>query len=329
MNILFCTVGRRGYLVNYFKKHLNSGKDLAIGTSDRHSKDLEFTPGFFYCDKTYLVPSIMDEFNYIQSLLDICKKENIDMLLSFYDLDYFVISKYINEFKSIGVIPIISSFEVNSIAFDKFKTYQFLKNNGFNTPKTWLSKDYTKLRKIDFPVIVKPRFGFGSKYIQLANNHDEIEFFLRYYKDNELIIQEFLEGEEYSFDILSDLNSRTIVAVTKRKIKMRAGETDQGYAIHNDRLTNLAYRLSQQLKHVGPLDVDFFMVNDEPFILEFNPRFGGGYPITHLAGVDFTKLIIDMVKGNLDDNYSIYQRYKSGNVMIKDIKILKLRLPDE
>ena len=98
MNILFCTVGRRGYIVDYFRKHLPFGSKL-IGTSDRNDRDTEFTSGFLHCDKSYMVPSIKDERKYIDEILHICKTEKIDMLLSFYDYDTYILSKYLKEFE--------------------------------------------------------------------------------------------------------------------------------------------------------------------------------------------------------------------------------------
>ncbi|MBD3842929.1 MAG: ATP-grasp domain-containing protein, partial [Campylobacterales bacterium] len=282
MNILFSTVGRRGYIINYFKQHLDVSRDKIIGTSDRNDCKSEFTSGFFYCDKTFLVPSITEEEKYVKELLNICKKENINMLLSFYDLDSYILSKYIEDFKKVGVVPVVSSFRVNDIAFDKLKTYEFLLENGLNSPKTWSSEKAINNNEITFPVIVKPRYGFGSNFIHIARNREQMLFFLNYNVDDELIVQEFLHGQEYSFDILNDLNAVTVVAVAKKKIKMRSGETDQGYAIEEPRLIEIAYKLGSALGHIGPLDVDFFVVEQKVYILELNPRFGGGYPITTL-----------------------------------------------
>ena len=125
MNILFCSVGRRGYIVDYFRKHLPDGSQL-VGTSDRNDCDSEFTSGFAHCDKNYVVPSIKDEQDYIDSLLDICKAESIKMLLSFYDFDAYVLSKHLNQFIAIGVKPVISSYKVNTICFDKLETFKFV-----------------------------------------------------------------------------------------------------------------------------------------------------------------------------------------------------------
>ena len=112
-----------------------------------------------------------------------------------------------------------------------------------------------------------------------------MDFFLNYYTNEELIVQQMLSGDEYSFDILNDLNANPITAVVKRKIKMRAGETDQGYAFKDDYLMKIGLKLGEKLRHIGPLDVDFFLVEGEPYILELNPRLGGGYPITYLKNI--------------------------------------------
>lgn len=321
MNILFCTVGRRGYIVDYFRKHLPENSKL-IGTSDRNDSETEFTSGFSHCDKNYIVPSIKKEDRYIDELLQICKQEKIDMLLSFYDYDIYILSKYIKEFELIGVKPVISSHRVNMLCFDKVETYKFLKNAGFKTPWTLTADELTQMEIPSYPVIVKPRFGFGSNAVSLANDRNEVDFFLKYYGHEDMIVQEFIEGPEYSFDILNDFNGNTVTAVVKRKIKMRAGETDQGYAIKDNLLVESAMKLGHKLGHIGPLDVDFFLKDNEPYILELNPRFGGGYAITHYAGIDFTKLLVEIFEGTLDSDYSKYHDYEEGKIIIKDITFL-------
>lgn len=323
MNILFCSVGRRGYIVDYFRKHLPVNSQL-IGTSDRNDCNTEFTSGFFHCDKNYIVPSIKNEQEYINSLLDICKKEKIGMLLSFYDFDLYILSKHLHEFTSIGVNPVISSHKVNTICFDKLETFKFLKSQGFYSPWTITSEEFLETDIPSYPVIVKPRFGFGSNAISFAHNRSEVEFFLKYYNNEEMIIQEFLGGEEYSFDILNDFHGTFITAVVKRKMKMRSGETDQGYAIKDKQLFDYAMKLGSTLAHIGPLDVDFFMKEGQPYILELNPRFGGGYPISYLAGMDFPKLLLDCANERLlPSDYEKYRDYKEGIVMIKEMNILQ------
>lgn len=323
MNILFTTVGRRGYIIDFFREHLPTHSKL-VGTSDRNDCDSEFTSGFFHCDKNYLVPTLKDEKNYISELLKICEKEKIDILLSFYDYDAYVISKYLDRIEAVGVTPVISSLDVNSICFDKIETYKFLKMNGFNTPWTMTAEEALQSDISSYPVIVKPRFGFGSNAISIARNKTDVEFFLNYYANEEMIVQEFIDGPEFSFDVLNDFDSNVLTVCVKRKIKMRSGETDQGYAIKNEKFADVGKELGAKLGHVGPLDVDFFVKNSQPYILELNPRFGGGYPITYYAGLDFPKILIELYQGKLEtSDYEKYHDYEEGNVMIKSISFIE------
>ena len=106
---------------------------------------------------------------------------------------------------------------------------------------------------------------------------------------------------------------------------MRSGETDQGYAIKDAGMAALGMKLGNTLGHVGPLDVDFFLKEGEPYILELNPRFGGAYPISHLAGSDFPKILIDLANDEVKpSDYEKYHDYKEGVIMIKDINILTM-----
>jgi carbamoyl-phosphate synthase large subunit len=309
-------------MVDFFKKHLPTNSKT-IATSDRHSCDTEYTLGFHYCDTAYLVPGIHEEENYMDAILKICKDEKIDLLFSFYDYDSFVLSKYLDRIKAVGTFPVISSHEINELCFDKLKTFTFLKSHGFNTPWTLAANEIKNVDAPSYPAMVKPRFGFGSDTLNIARNKEELIFFLQYYHDKEMIIQEFLEGPEYSFDILNDFDGNVITAVVKKKIKMRAGETDQGYTIKEVRLLEEAMKLGSALGHIGPLDVDLFLKEGCPYILELNPRFGGGYPITHFSGLDFTKLLTELFNKTLGSDYSKYRDYQEGVITLKDIKFLQ------
>ena len=77
---------------------------------------------------------------------------------------------------------------------------------------------------------------------------------------------------------------------------MRAGETDQAVSTNDPELIALGLKLTQKLKLFGPMDVDVMIDNGVPKLLEFNPRFGGGYPCSHLAGADFPAKLIAVCK---------------------------------
>ena len=319
MNILFSCIGRRGYVAEYFRVHLEAN-DRIIGTSNS-----QWTPGFTACDLGVVMPDIVSE-EYLPTLIKLCREQKVQALLSFFDPDIHVLSRHLNEFCDIGIVPVIPSARVADICFDKYQTYLFLKENGFNAPPTFLTiEEATEAMeegKVDFPLVVKPRYGFGSHNIFQARNFKELDVFFHYASN--MLIQDLLTGEELDFDICLDLQGEVLSVVPWRKIARRAGETYQAEACDNPNLLDVGSRLGKALGdkgHVGPLDVDLFLQeNDKPFILELNPRFGGGYPVSHLAGADFPLLILRMIKG---EKVSPELRcYRPGVIMMKAYNIL-------
>ncbi len=316
MNILFSCIGRRGYIAEYFRTHLGAN-DRIIGTGNS-----KWTSGFRACDLGILLPDITSA-DYIPALMDLCKQQKINALLSFSDPDIAIISQHIDEFRNLGIIPIIPIPEVNNICFDKYQTYVFLKKNGFDTPQTYI--DFKKAiraikeNKLSFPLMIKPQHGSASCNLFQARNFKELDIFFHYAPD--MLIQEMVIADEYGLDICNDLEAQVLSVVPRRKIAMRAGETDQAESCDHPILINLGLRLGNLLGHVGPLDVDLFLQGDRAFILELNPRFGGGYPTSHLAGADFPNLIIKMIKG--EKNYSQIGNFQSGIIMMKEYNIVQ------
>lgn len=297
MNILILSAGTRNKIVQYFKKELNGiGKVVATDCSN-------LAPAIYDADNYYIVPKITDE-NYINIILDICKKENINTLISLIDPELSLIAKNIESFKEIGVQPIISDYDKVEMCFDKYKMYEFLKKNNFKTPKTYINKEefYKDLEnnEIKFPVFVKPVRGSASININKINNKEELEVIWK--QADNLIIQEFMTGQEYGVDVYIDMISNEPVSIfIKKKIKMRAGETDKSVSIKDDRLFNLIDDFVRKAGFKGIIDIDVFEINGEYYISEVNPRFGGGYPHAYECGVNVPKMIINNVKGQANE----------------------------
>ncbi len=319
MNVLLSTIGRRSYIAEYFRDAL-TGRGLVVGTTDRHSLDSEFTVGLLSCDRRYIVPSL-DSSLYINSILDICGKERISILCSLYDLDCHILSDHVEKFEEIGVAAFIPCRSVSDICYDKLNTHKFLKEAGLGTPATFQNISDFLDSGISYPVVVKPRFGFGSLNMYFARNDRELSACF----DRDVhIIQAAIRGEEYSFDIFNDCEKRVLSCVVKRKLRMRAGETDQAITVKDPNLLELGVHIGESLGHVGPLDVDFFVTEKEILILEFNPRFGGGYPISHAAGACFPELMVEIALGKRPK--SIIGNYKEDIVMVKEARAVTLTL---
>ena len=315
MNLLFSCIGKRGYMARLFREQLGPG-DRIIGTSNTR-----WTPGFNACDKSYLMPDLTSP-EYLPAVLELCERERIEGLLSFFDMDVHRLSQHVDAFEAIGVKCFIPRAETADICFDKWRTFQFLREHGFDTAETWLDLEGVKHAmdegRLAFPVFVKPRAGFGSRNTFKARNWKELDAFFGLEPD--MIVQEALGGDAYDFDILNDLKGRVLSVVCWRKSLSRMGETEQATTVHDERLSAVGQRLAAALGHAGPLDADLFMWNGKVYVLEINLRFGGGYPTSHLAGADFPKAIVQMINGQAP---TIKQGdYRAGISMMKELHIL-------
>lgn len=310
MNILLSCVGRRSYMVSYFKEIIgNQGKVIATNS------DLLAT-GMAFADVAYLTPRI-DDPDYIDKLLEICLKEKIQAVVSLFDIDLPILSKNKQLFDRYNIKIIISHVDVVDIANDKWKTYLFLKEHEFNTPRTFIDLGMAisaiNDKEIIFPLFVKPRWGMGSLSVYKVDNIQELNFFYNYSMktisqsylsmlsseelDKSIIIQEGIKSKEYGLDVFNDLDGNNLITVIKEKIAMRSGETDGAIIVDEPILKNLGQQLAEKLNHIGNLDVDVLFDGDKAYVLEFNARFGGGYPFTHLAGTNLVKAVVDMVCG--------------------------------
>ena len=332
MNVLLTCVGRRNYLVSYFKE-VSGG--LVVG-ADASS----YAPGMAECDKSFVVPKV-DSPDYVPSILKICRGENIGLLCSLNDLDLPVLSKNIEKFSPIGTCAAVSSEKVIDICFDKIKTSEFLKGIGLNAPDshTSLQSALYALSKgeISYPLVVKPRWGSGSIGLYFADNENQLKLSYSLIReklastilsrassadwDNSVMIQPKLSGEEYGLDIVNDFKGKNVAVFVKRKLRMRAGETDMARSCDIPFLSGLGKRIGENLGHIGNLDCDVFFDGNTAVVLEMNPRFGGGYPFTHQAGANIPKAYIAWAEGGEAPsecfNFRINEIYSKCDRLVK------------
>lgn len=319
MNILILSAGTRNKIVQYFKKELN-GKGNVVATDCSN-----LAPAIYEADKFYIVPRI-DADNYIDIILDICQKEKIDILISLIDPELSLIAKNIEKFKAIGVNPVISDYDKVEMCFNKYEMYKFLINNNFKTAKSYINKEefYKDLEdgKITFPVFAKPVTGSASININKITSKEELEVLWK--MSDPLIIQEFMNGQEYGIDTYVDMISKEPVLIfLKKKLKMRAGETDKALSVKNEKLFKLIKEFVKKAGFVGIIDIDVFEVDGEYYISEVNPRFGGGYPFAYETGANVPKMIINNISGKI--NTPEIGKYKENVAMMKysEIKVVE------
>lgn len=316
INILILSAGTRNKIVQYFKKTLGeNGKVIATDMST-------IAPAIYEADKYYIVPRITEP-GYIDIILDICKKENISGVLSLIDPELSLLAENEDKFKAVGTTVIGSSYELCERALDKMQMYEWLRSHGYNCAKSYVDKNEffadVKTGKANYPVFVKPVRGSASIAISKVFDNETVDLLFNH-SDN-LMIQEYLDGQEIGADCYIDLLSGELVSVfTKKKIVMRAGETDKSVSFKDEKLFELIKKFVNESGWRGQIDIDIFEINGEYYISEVNPRFGGGYPHAYECGADHMKLIVNNLNGIV--NSDVIGNYKENVYMMKYNEIM-------
>lgn len=316
MNILVASCGTRNKIVQYFKQTLN-GQGKVVATDCNPN-----APALYEADVQYIVPRITEN-GYMDVLYDICKKEHITGILSLIDPELSLLALHEKEFAELGVTVIGSSYELCERTLDKWEMYQWLTAHNYACARSYMDVEAfvadEKAGKISYPVFVKPAKGSASIAISKAYDEETVRLLVSHGEG--MMIQEFLDGQEIGADCYIDMLSKKPVSVfTKKKLVMRAGETDKGESFQDERLFALIERFIEESGFTGQIDIDIFDVGGVYYISEVNPRFGGGYPHAYECGVNHMQLIINNLAGK--ENEVITGSYEEGLVMMKYNEIM-------
>jgi len=313
MNILVTSAGRRVKIVECFKESLKElgGKIIATDCDAN-------APAIYFADDYEVVPRI-DEPNYINKILELCKKYNIDGVVSLIDPELDILARRKEEFERHNVQLVLSPVESLDISFDKYKTYKFLDDKGISSVPTYNNlievRDLIKDNSISFPLVVKPAKGSASIGVYIVSNENELTD--AFNKHNDQIIQPYYKDREFGIDVYIDMiNGELVDMFIKEKISMRAGETDKSISVHNQKIEKLVIEMIENTNFSGVIDIDCFEYDGNYYMSEINPRFGGGYPHAYEQGCDFMTYILNNLQGKINPTYSSYT-YKPNYIMLK------------
>jgi len=309
MNVLLTCAGRRNYLINAFQEALQGRGQVFAADC------LLEAPALQEADQGFLLPSVTDA-DYDRELLRLCREQQIGLLIPLNDLELPRLATLTAALSTSGTLAVVSSPEVIERCSDKLVTADFLNKHQIPGPRTYLALDdvLDLFQHSDaHSVIVKPRWGSGSIGIQFAANAEELRLAYHFAglavknsclgnsggspQEPSLLIQERVIGPEYGLDVINDLQGRYVTTLVKRKLSMRAGETDRAVTVHDPELEALGQRLGQVLGHVGNLDCDVIVSPEGPRVIELNPRFGGSYPFAHQAGANLPAVLLAWALG--------------------------------
>lgn len=310
LNYLLCSVGRRGELIKDFKMSIEPGSKIVATDNSCYA------PAIYMADRQYIVPLISDS-GYIDLILTICQREDINAITTFIDPEIGLLAKNRDRFSNIRIEVLAPYEETACLCFDKFKMYEHLQKHNIPTVKTWgtiegFDKAYNA-GEVCFPVFVKPRTGSGSVGARKIASYTALKIAIE--NEPELIIQELMACLDLDADVYIDtISHKAVSAFSKRKIETRIGGASKTISFKDPLLFDFIQKIAEVFKFNGPVDMDFFYRDGIYYLSEVNPRFGGAYLHAYGAGVDFFKLIENNLKGI--ENESNFGEYDDGVVMM-------------
>ena len=310
MNTLLINPGRRDYFIKYFLD-LSKKFHLTLYLIDPNKN----IPSFCASKKTknFVCPKLKNKKIFKHFLRKFITKNKIKIVFPFSEYEQEILSLEREYYKKKGVEIIISNRKTIEICNNKINTYEFLRSIKINSPK--LIK-YKYIKK-NLPMIIKKKYGSGSKFQSVIKDKNLVPK----KNDKKFIYQKFYNYQEYGMDILNDLNGNFLHFSVRKKIAMRAGDTDRAIVVNPKRFENLARKISFNLKHVGNLDIDFLVSKKKIFVIDLNPRFGGGYPFTHEYGYNYIERLFNLIRKKKNNKFKKF--VNKGNLFTKGITIHK------
>lgn len=294
LNILLTSVGRRVGLLEAFRRGLKAAgvKGRVLG-ADRSP----LAAGFHLADEGLLVPSV-DGPDYVEALLEVCHEHEIGLVVPLIDWELAVLADFRDRFAAFGCRLMISSPRVVGIGRDKVRTHEFLRTNGFGTPRVLTPEE---AKRGPFPLFMKPRFGSSARDVHYLADREALEFYTR--RGGENVIQEYVRGQEHTVDVYAGLDGVPRVAVPRRRLEVRGGEVSKALTVRHEEIIRQSRRLVETLAEcVGVVTLQCFVTpENEVKFIEMNARFGGGVPLAIQAGADFPRWIIEEHLGRRPD----------------------------
>ena len=296
-NILILSAGRRVELVQSFQKaakRLNLKSNVVAGDCS------ETAPAIYFADRRAILPRINED-NYVDEIINVCKREGIRLVIPTIDTDLLLLSEERERIESeSGAVVLISSTEVISICRDKINTQKFLEENGFKIPKMY-SEEELNSENLQFPLFIKPKSGSSSINTFKVNNLKELTTYRALI--NGPIVQDFMEGKEFTVDVFLDFEGNLITVVPRLRMATRSGEISKGKIVKDREIIEDIKRLVEVLKPIGHITVQLMKTNKGIEYIEINPRFGGGAPMSIQSGADSCENLYRLLMGeNLEYN---------------------------
>lgn len=241
-----------------------------------------------FCDKFYTVPRGGDV-NFIDEIIKICKKEKVDCVISGPEEEVESFSKNKDKFLKNGILLLVPDYQSFEIVSDKKMIGEFFERNNIPTPKIF------NIHNPEFPLILKPRRGRGGKGVIKILDRKQLQNSLKDNKD--FILQEFIDGQEYTIDVFCDQNGQPLSIVPRKRLQTESGISMDGITVYDKEIIDYCEKIAKAIKISGPSCIQGIKGKDGMKFIEINARFGGGSILSIKADKGVLDNLLAMIRG--------------------------------
>ena len=294
INILILSAGRRVELTKLFKEARDRLKIKGIVAAMDCS---ELAPALYFADAGIIAPRISENDKYINAIINACNEYDISLIVPTIDTELILLAKRKAEIeKKTKAKVLVSDIDVINICRDKKNTQRYLEENGFLVPRMISDEEIDK-KGVEYPVFIKPLDGSSSINAYKAESKEELDTFKEMIGEGRYIIQDFMEGTEYTIDAFLDFDSNVITVVPRIRLAVRSGEIAKGRIVRDEDIVKDARRLLETLRPIGQITIQCMKTKRGIEYIEINPRFGGGAPMSIQAGADSCENLYRILRG--------------------------------
>lgn len=336
MRILVTAIGKRVELIENLRQ-----SNYVVGV-DSKEKDSVASSGFV--DEFFQISEVLaDEKTYLKQILEICKEKTIDLIIPLFEPEFYVLKTIEDKLKMNNTKILLSDIKILDIAMNKKHTFSFFEATNIDLPKVLKviksnekfeeHEEFIKMiaKEKKYPIILKPSIGMGSKGIFKAEDENDLTYILKKITqkcpNEEYVIQEFIDSDEFSIDVLFDFDGNVLSIVPRLREVVRGGEVEKSITL--DKESYLGNKIIESLIHIieklrtlgkmiGPFTFQGFVKNNKFYLLEINPRFGGGVTLSINAGIDYGHLLdkmlcgknAEMIKSEMSTNLFEFENFR-------------------
>jgi carbamoyl-phosphate synthase large subunit len=290
-NVLLSSAGRRVSLLGFLQE--------AVARHGGHVVATDMSPwsaAWNRADRHELVPRCTTS-EFVPAMLEICERHDVGLVVPTIDTELPALAEARHLFAAAGTTVCVAPPPVVDICADKRLTHRWLVDEGFPTVDQASPADVLDHPDLwPLPLIAKPARGSASIGVREITVLDDLRT-----AADDVVVQSKAHGREYTVDVYVDGSGAAIEAVPRRRLEVRAGEVSKGRTERHEVAMSLARAVAERLDGLrGPLNVQMFCTGDSAQVIEINPRFGGGYPLSHHAGARFAEWLVDEAIGGSD-----------------------------